>query len=242
MSPFPPEIVRGLAELAGLGEAAFVDLAQRAAAAPMPDAAAALPTTAHVSPATAPTAPSITASAAGAMPTPAPSSSAPRILAIHPDFIRPSRLAPLMTRQGKPGFVVVDMTDLDEFTPVDGVTLPDAPIYRLEDVERGDELRNWSPAEAEAEIAARERTPLTVSEGISWLLQEPTRLEPGKCFMTIASRKRKPEGADSRVPALRISGGTGRDGKVNKGAPKVGWCWANNRHTWLGFASAARRR
>ena len=147
-----------------------------------------------------------------------------------------------MTRQGKPGFVVVDMTDLDEFTPVDGVTLPDAPIYRLEDVERGDELRYWSPAEAEAEIAARERTPLTVSEGISWLLQEPTRLEPGKCFMTNASRKRKPEGADSRVPALWISGGTGRDGKVNKGAPKVGWCWANNRHTWLGFASAARRR
>ncbi|WP_369693045.1 DUF5701 family protein, partial [Dietzia timorensis] len=38
-----------------------------------------------------------------------------------------------------------------------------------------------------------------------------------------------------------ISGGTGRDGAERKGAPKVGWCWAGNRHTWLGFASAAGR-
>ncbi|MCT1997492.1 DUF5701 family protein [Brachybacterium muris] len=29
--------------------------------------------------------------------------------------------------------------------------------------------------------------------------------------------------------------------KERKGAPKVGWCWANNRHTWLGFGSAASR-
>ncbi|MDN6533090.1 MAG: DUF5701 family protein, partial [Yaniella sp.] len=31
--------------------------------------------------------------------------------------------------------------------------------------------------------------------------------------------------------------GTGRDGSANRGAPKVGWCWVRNRHTWLGFAS-----
>ena len=30
---------------------------------------------------------------------------------------------------------------------------------------------------------------------------------------------------------------TGRDGSERRGAPKVGWCWAGNRHTWLGFAS-----
>ncbi|HET8601796.1 MAG TPA: DUF5701 family protein, partial [Segeticoccus sp.] len=27
----------------------------------------------------------------------------------------------------------------------------------------------------------------------------------------------------------------------NRNAPKIGWCWAGNRHTWLGFASAAAR-
>ena len=59
--------------------------------------------------------------------------------------------------------------------------------------------------------------------------------------MTIGTRKRTPKGLDTRTPALWISGGTGRDGKERKGAPKVGWCWAGNRHTWLGFASATGR-
>ncbi len=59
--------------------------------------------------------------------------------------------------------------------------------------------------------------------------------------MTIGSRRRKGKGLDARTPAIWISGGTGRDGRSNRGAPKVGWCWAGNRHTWLGFASVAGR-
>ncbi|MFD0272242.1 DUF5701 family protein [Streptomyces sp. NPDC127106] len=27
--------------------------------------------------------------------------------------------------------------------------------------------------------------------------------------------------------------GTGRDGRERRNAPKVGWCWWGNRHTWL---------
>jgi Family of unknown function (DUF5701) len=46
---------------------------------------------------------------------------------------------------------------------------------------------------------------------------------------------------DARTPAVWISNGTGRDGPANRDAPKVGWCWAGNRHTWLGFASASGR-
>jgi hypothetical protein len=45
----------------------------------------------------------------------------------------------------------------------------------------------------------------------------------------------------ARTPAIWISNGTGRDGTANRNAPKVGWCWAGNRHTWLGFASAETR-
>lgn len=60
--------------------------------------------------------------------------------------------------------------------------------------------------------------------------------------MTIGSRVTKPTGKlDSRTPALWISNGTGRDGKGRKDAPKLGWCWGNDRHTWLGIASAAGR-
>ncbi|HNV40789.1 MAG TPA: DUF5701 family protein [Ornithinibacter sp.] len=162
-------------------------------------------------------------------------------LAIHPSLASPRQLAPLLSRTGKEGFVVEDLTDLEQFTDVEGLAVPDAPLYLLHDIDRGDDLRNWSPNEALSEITARGRTPLTLNEGISWLLQEPEHLLPGSCFMTIGTRKRTAKGLDTRTPALWISGGTGRDGKERKGAPKVGWCWAGNRHTWLGFASATGR-
>lgn len=164
------------------------------------------------------------------------------VLVVSPSLVPAADLAPLLRHADRPGFVVEDMTDLAEFVPIDGETVPDAPLYWITGVERGDEMANWSPAEALPAIRGRGRVPLTVSEGISWLLQEPGRLERGKCFMTIGSRKPKARGGlDSRTPALWVSNGTGRDGRERKGAPKVGWCWANNRHTWLGFASAAAR-
>ncbi|WP_338539132.1 DUF5701 family protein [Janibacter terrae] len=162
-------------------------------------------------------------------------------LVVSPSLVPTAELAPLLALDGRPGFVVEDLTDLADFTPIEGETVPDAPLYWVTDVERGDEMANWSPDEALPAIRARGRHPLTVSEGISWLLQEPERLERNRCFMTIASRKPKAKGLDARAPALWISNGTGRDGSARKGAAKVGWCWAGNRHTWLGFASAAAR-
>jgi hypothetical protein len=164
------------------------------------------------------------------------------LLAVHPDLVAASTLAPLLRLNGKPGFVVTGMTDIDEFTPIPSVTLPDAPLYVLRDVDRGDAMANWSPDEALHAIEDSGRTPLTLAEGLQWLLQQPDVLERNHCFMTIGSRRRKPDGSlDSRTPAVWISNGTGRDGRANRNAPKVGWCWARNRHTWLGFASAAGR-
>jgi len=163
------------------------------------------------------------------------------VLAVHPRLVPAQALAPLLRHDGKAGFVVTDLTDLGDFEPITGVEIPDAPLYLVHDVDRGDDMRNCSPAESLPSIAERARTPLTISEGISWLLQEPERLEANHCFMTIASRKRARRGLDARTPAIWISGGTGRDGLSHRGAPKVGWCWAGNRHTWLGMASAARR-
>lgn len=168
------------------------------------------------------------------------------IVAIHPDLVAAGALAPLMQRADRSGFVVEDMTDLADFAPIPEVVVPDQPLYLLTDVERGDEMLNWSPDEALPALLARGRSPLTVNEGISWLLQEPARLQPGACFMCIGSRKpaARPTRAkpwDARTPALWISGGTGRDGKQRRGAPKVGWCWAGNRHTWLGFGSVGGR-
>ena len=164
------------------------------------------------------------------------------LLAVHPSLVPPSRLIAALTVGGRQGFVVVDMDDVDDFRPVPGVDVPDSPFYTVTGLDRGDDMANWSPEEASAELATRGRSPLTMTEGISWLLQAPAVLERSRCFMTIASRKAKPGGGlDARVPALWFSNGTGRDGVGKKGNPKLGWCWWRNRHTWLGFASCARR-
>lgn len=171
-----------------------------------------------------------------------PDSLAPSpVVVISPELVSAADLAPLLTLNSKPGFVVVDMTDLAEFVPLKGMEMPESPLYLMDGVDRGDEFSNWTPDEALPVITSRERTAMTINEGISWLLQYPELLVPNFCFMTIASRKPKGKKLDSRTPALWISGGTGRDGKENKGAPKVGWCWAGNRHTWLGIASVGLR-
>ncbi|MFH8370589.1 DUF5701 family protein [Streptomyces sp. NPDC018031] len=163
------------------------------------------------------------------------------LLAVHPDHAPASTLAPLLRRDGKPGFVVTDMPDVDHFTPCE-VELPDTPLYLVTGVDRGDHMANWSPDEALPALARDDRTPLLLTEGIHWVLQQPAALERNRCFMTIGSRLRKANGTlDARTPAIWISNGTGRDGTERRNAPKVGWCWWRNRHTWLGFASATGR-
>ncbi|MFE7582936.1 DUF5701 family protein [Streptomyces gardneri] len=163
------------------------------------------------------------------------------LLAVHPDRAPASALAPLLRRADKPGFVVVDMPDVDDFAP-SGIELPDAPFYLVTGVDRGDRMSNWSPEEALPALTGEKRTPLVLTEGIHWVLQQPAALERNLCFMTIGSRLRKANGAmDARTPAIWISNGTGRDGRERRDAPKVGWCWWGNRHTWLGFASATGR-
>jgi len=169
--------------------------------------------------------------------------SAGSLVVVHPELAPASALAPLLRVNGRLGFVVTDMSDVDEFTPISSVNLPDAPLYLVSDLDRGDAMANWSPDEALPAIADAGRTPLTLTEGLHWLLQRPDVLARGHCFMTIGSRRPKPDGSlDARTPAVWLSNGTGRDGSANHNAPKVGWCWAGNRHTWLGFASASGRK
>ena len=163
------------------------------------------------------------------------------VLAVHPTLATARQLAPLLCRDGRPGFVVGDLTDLEQFVPIAGLARPDRPLYVIGEPDRGDDMRNWSPDEALPAILGRGRTPLTLNEGTSWLLQEPKVLERNHCFMTIGSRKPQGDGLDARTPAIWISNGTGHDGSARRGAPKIGWCWAGNRHTWLGFASARHR-
>ncbi|MGY1735699.1 DUF5701 family protein [Geodermatophilus sp. SYSU D00684] len=164
------------------------------------------------------------------------------LLVLAPSLLSATALAELVSWRNRPVFVVVDMTDLDAFAPLDDAA-PPADVYALSAPERGDAYRNCTPDESLPRIRAAGRTPLTVTEGLTWLLQCPDLLERNACTMTVGSRLRRANGSlDARTPALWISNGTGRDGPGRRGTAKVGWCWAGNRHTWLGIASAAGRR
>lgn len=115
---------------------------------------------------------------------------------------------------------------LAPYRPIDEVGPPPAPVYALVDVDRGEEFRGVPPQDALPMILKRGRTPLTIPEGIAFVLLYPQVLEKNACFMLPGSRR-----GDRRVPALWISGK----------APKLGWCWDGNPHDWLGVASVKAR-
>lgn len=115
---------------------------------------------------------------------------------------------------------------ISHYRPVDDLGVPDAPVYLLLDLDRGDEFKNVKPRDALPVIAARERSPLTIAEGLSFNAVFPDKLIKNHCFMLAGSHE-----GTKRVPAIWISQGT----------PKLGWCFQGVEHTWLGIASAAGR-
>ncbi|OLT11211.1 hypothetical protein BJF79_04680 [Actinomadura sp. CNU-125] len=128
----------------------------------------------------------------------------------------------------KPGFVdrSFEPGSLERFVATEETDLPDGPAYLLFDIERGEEFCGAVPNDAMDTISARGRTLLTIEEGVAMITQFPEVLVKNKCFSLGGSRC-----GDRRVPAIWIS----------QKAPKLGWCWEGNPHTWLGMASADHR-
>lgn len=157
----------------------------------------------------------------------------PFVVVITRDLVAPEDAVPLLRLAGgdRPG--VVDRNHgsdgLRAFGPVEAST-PPASAYLLVDVERGEEFCDVRPEDATASVLSRGRSPLTIEEGIALVAQVPAVLEKNRCFMLAGSRRTGIPG-DRRVPALWIS----------ERAPKLGWCWDGNPHSWLGLASAGRR-
>lgn len=152
------------------------------------------------------------------------------VLVVTREVVRPEDTVPLLRLVGsdRPGRVDRNHRegDLATYHPLPELDVPRAAAYLLVGVERGEELCGVRPEEALPVIRGRGRTPLTIDEGIAVVTHRPELLEKNRCFMLSGSRRH-----DRRVPAMWIS----------EGAPKLGWCWDGNPHTWLGVASAAAR-
>ncbi|MFI7587119.1 DUF5701 family protein [Spongisporangium articulatum] len=147
--------------------------------------------------------------------------------------VDPAALVPLLHLENSTRPGILDPNHGEEglapYRPLPELDVPDGP-YRLLDVERGDEFLGVPPGEAVETIRGRGRTPLTIHEGIALVATHPELLVKNHCFMLAGSRRTDSRGA-KRVPALWIS----------QGAPKLGWCWEGNPHSWLGTASAGGR-
>jgi len=130
-----------------------------------------------------------------------------------------------VTVREKPGWT--DMADeLDGYRPIEGAEVPGADAYLLLDVSTGPETLNVTPADALPRVRAAGRTPLTIDEGVALVTHHPDVLTTGNAFQALASRAE-----NKRIPSFWVS----------KGAPRLGWCWEGNPHSWLGAASAAQR-
>ncbi|WP_395573993.1 DUF5701 family protein [Streptomyces sp. BK79] len=163
---------------------------------------------------------------------PAVSGRVPFVLVVSRELAPVERTMPLTTLHGGrlPGFVdrTFEPGSLERFVATDEARPPGRDgVHLLLDVERGEEFCGAVPNDAMAAVAERGRTLLTIEEGIALMTHAPQVLVKNKCFSLGGSRS-----GDRRVPAIWIS----------QKAPKLGWCWAGNPHTWLGMASAGSRR
>lgn len=157
-------------------------------------------------------------------------STLPFVVVVASELTPAAPLVPLLRLAGGTKSGIVDRnhgsTGLSDYRPINDLALPLGGIYAIVNVQRGEEFCGVRPEDAFAVILGRERTPLTIHEGIAVVTQFAGLLEKNKCFMLSGSRRH-----DRRVPAMWIS----------ERAPKLGWCWDGNPHSWLGVASTQAR-
>ncbi len=157
----------------------------------------------------------------------------PFVLVVTRELVRPEDTVPLLRLAGgtKPG--VVDRNhaegDLATYHPLPELGLDgpgSAPAYLLTGIQRGEEFCNVRPEDALPVIRGRGRTPLTIDEGIARGHPRPAPAGEEQVLHALRLAPRD----DRRVPAMWIS----------ERAPKLGWCWDGNPHTWLGVGLGRR--
>jgi hypothetical protein len=148
----------------------------------------------------------------------------PFVLVVKSALVGAARAMELVERRGKAGFSVLPADELARFRPIDSLGVPDGGAYLIADVDSGRETLNVTPDRALERLRRRNRSPLTVDEGVALVTQYPEAVARNGGFSLLGSRC-----GDRRVTALWIS----------DGRPKLGWCWAGNPHTWLGSASVS---
>ncbi|MDP1848718.1 MAG: DUF5701 family protein [Solirubrobacteraceae bacterium] len=150
------------------------------------------------------------------------------VIVVSGRLVPSARAIALVRRRDRSGFLAMLTADeLATFAPIEPVAVPDAGAYLMSGVQSGRSSLDVTPDDGLAQILAAGRSPLTIEEGIALVTQFPEAVATNGGISLAGSRC-----GDRRVTAVWIS----------RGAPKLGWCWAGNPHTWLGIGSCARRQ
>lgn len=150
----------------------------------------------------------------------------PYVLVAARALVPPHVAVTLTALAGRPGFTTMEPEDLKRFVPTGDLDVPQQQAYLVTGVDTGASTRGVRPDDALAVLHDQGRTPLTLEEGLAVVTQHPQWLRERNCFEMLGSRC-----GDKRVTGLWVSAK----------APRLGWCWGGNPHTWLGMASATRR-
>jgi hypothetical protein len=150
----------------------------------------------------------------------------PFVIVIRQELVSADRAIRLVKHRGNTGFSVIEPYELRWLEPIPTVALPDGTAYLLIDIDLGWETRNVAADEAQKQIEARGRSPLTVEEGIALVTHHPETLAINAWFSLPGSRR-----GESQITSIRIS----------KDRPKLGWWAAGKPNIWLGCPSCHKR-
>ncbi len=153
----------------------------------------------------------------------------PFVIVVKQELVALESAMPLLNIRGEAGHVNMVPVSPKDFQPIAGLNIPEGNLYLLENIDTGRDTLSVRPEDALKMIRQAQRSPLTIDEGVSLVIQFPqilTDKQTYNCIQMPGSRRN-----DQRIPSLWIS----------YGKPRLGWCWDRNKHTWLGCASCSRR-
>lgn len=154
----------------------------------------------------------------------------PVVIVLRTQVISYDSLLCQIDHKGRKGYVEMTPKNPEDFLDITSLSVPKSDLYALWDVDTGVSMLNISPSDSVDMLASRGRTPLTMYEGVLCTLAIPEILTDKQRFNAIQMPGSRID-SDQRVPSLWIS----------KGAPRLGWCWFGNIHTWLATASCSER-
>lgn len=154
----------------------------------------------------------------------------PLVIILNQENLQYQKLMGQLSHKGHDGYVEMTPKNPEDFRNISSLAIPDADFYVLWDVDTGTSILNFSPSDSMEVLKSAEREPLTMNEGLFCALAVPELLTDKLRFNCIQMPGSRIED-DQRVPSIWLS----------KGAPRLGWCWFGNIHTWLATVSCKSR-